>query len=380
MIIDCDANATYVPDEEIQRVVSAALGLSGNPSSLHRRGQRARAALEESRASLREFLGVGPKDEIVFTSGATEANNTVLASHAARFPKGRIVSTLIEHPCVLEPLKRLKASGYDVVLVPPKSDGSVSVERIVEGVSRLNTLVSIMAANNETGVINPVTEIVRAVKNISSDIMVHTDAAQLLGKSLVSWSDLRVDLMTISGHKFGAPSGVGAIVIRDGVTLEPMILGGPQEMKLRGGTENVSGIAALGAVASLLKGGLATRIGTMRGARDSFEALVQERIEGCSINCADQPRLPNTTSLCIPGVRADDLVVALDLEGILVSSGAACSSGKPEPSHVLLAMGQDEKRVKSTIRISFRSDIDQPSVTRVVDVLAQVVGRMNRSA
>jgi cysteine desulfurase len=378
--VDCDANATYAPDESLQGVIVRAISLSGNPSSLHRGGQRAKAALEEARAAVREFLGAEAHDQVVFTSGASEANNTVIASCSAERPVGRIISTLIEHPCVLEPLKALQSAGRDVVFVAPDASGEVPVDGVVRALTPDTALVSVMAANNETGVLNRVGEIARAVREIAPRARIHTDAAQLPGKVPVSFWELGADYMTVSGHKVGAPAGVGALVIRDGVSLKPLILGGPQEGKLRGGTENVLGIVSFGAVASVVGKDLAKRIGAMRGARDAFEALMAERCPTWAFNGRDRSRLPNTSSVFIPGVRADDLVVALDLEGILISAGAACSSGKPEPSHVLLAMDQDAQRVKSTVRISFRADIEPKDVERLVDVLCTVAGRMNRSA
>jgi cysteine desulfurase len=214
------------------------------------------------------------------------------------------------------------------------------------------------------------------VRRRSPEALIHTDAAQLVGKGEVSFESVGVDLLTLSGHKLGALSGVGAIVAREGLHLLPFVRGGPQEGKVRGGTENVLGIATLGAVAEALRWDLATRIESMRRIRDEFEAAVVTSVSGCAINAAQRERLPNTSSVFIPGVRADDLVVSMDLEGILISSGAACSSGKPEPSHVLLAMGQDEERVRSTVRISFRADHPAGTGERVVDALSRAVARM----
>ena len=379
MIVDCDANATYLPDEDLRRVIAECAPLGGNPSSLHRGGQRARAQLEDARAAVREFLGVDSDDLVVFTSGASEANNTVIRSRAAQRGAQLVVSQ-VEHPCVLEPLRAAQNVGADVRLVPPNEHGAVPVEQVLQRVTSNTSLVSVMLANNETGVVNPVAEIVEAVRAASPEALIHTDAAQVPGKGIVSFRDLGVDYMTISGHKFGAPPGVGALIIRKGQALEPLILGGPQESKLRGGTENVPGICAMGIALSHIHKDLSARIGTMRGARDTFERLMCERIPGCIINGAGHHRLPNTSSVYIPGVRADDMVVALDLEGFLISAGAACSSGKPEPSHVLRAMQQDEKRLRSTIRVSFRGDVSPLQVEQLVHVLALTAGRMNRSA
>lgn len=376
MIIDCDANATYAPDERIRGVISSCLESLGNPSSLHRGGQRARAAIEEARASVRRLVGAEEKDVIVFTSGATEANNTVVA--AVSGVTGPIVSASTEHPCILQPLKRLASQGRTVALVSPQSDGLITSESVAAVVTPDTALVSIMAANNETGVVNPIAEIVAKVRAIAPRALIHTDGAQLLGKGALSMREMGVDLLTISAHKIGALSGVGALCIRDGVHLEPLILGGPQESKLRGGTENVLGIAVFGAVADSIASELPARVESMRAVRDAFEERLARAIPDVEFNGAHRDRLPNTSNVYIPGVRADDLIVAMDLERILISSGAACTSGKPEPSHVLLAMGQSEERTRGTIRVSFRADLSDDDGVRVVNALMNAVTRMRR--
>lgn len=374
MIIDCDANATYAPDERIRGVISSCLASVGNPSSLHRRGQRARAALEESRASVRRLVGAGERDTIIFTSGATEANNTAINAVADR--SGPIVSASTEHPCILQPLKNLAERGRSVTLVHPDPFGRITPDALARAITPDTSLVTIMAANNETGVINPISEIVRTVREISPTALIHSDAAQLLGKGVLSMRELGVDLLTISAHKIGALSGTGALVVREGVHIEPLLRGGAQESKLRGGTENVLGISVFGAVADLVASDLPDRIERMRRARDSFEAHLLREISDVQINGVACERLPNTSSVYIPGVRADDLIVAMDLERVLISSGAACTSGKPEPSHVLQAMGQDEERTRSTIRVSFRGDMSVDEVANVVSALVRCVHRM----
>jgi cysteine desulfurase len=262
------------------------------------------------------------------------------------------------------------------VLVAPDSDGVIAPQSVEEALTSDTVFVSIMAANNEVGAINEIAEIAQRIRHRAPAALIHTDAAQLLGKGDVSLDRLGVDLMTLSGHKLGALAGVGAIVAPEHVRLSPLLRGGSQEGKIRGGTENVLGIATLGAIAEALRWDLPNRIESMRRIRDEFEAAVVTSVTGCVINAAGRDRLPNTSSVFIPGVRADDLVVAMDLEGILISSGAACSSGKPEPSHVLLAMGQESERVRSTVRVSFRADYPQGALERLVEVFARAVARM----
>ncbi len=376
MIIDCDANATYTPDERIRGVISACLASLGNPSSLHRGGQRARAAVEEARASVGRLVGAAEKDTIVFTSGATEANNTVIGAVADR--PGAIVSASTEHPCILQPLRRLSSRGREVSYVSPNSDGVVTPEAVASVVTPDTALVSIMAANNETGVINSIAAIAEKVRAIAPQAIVHTDAAQLLGKGVVSMREMGVDIVTVSAHKIGALPGTGALCIREGVHIEPLLLGGPQESKLRGGTENVLGIAMFGAVADMIAAELSVRCELMRLTRDAFEERLTRELSDIVINGARVSRLPNTSSVFIPGVRADDLIVAMDLERIMISSGAACTSGKPEPSHVLKAMGQEEERTRSTVRVSFRADLSHDAALRVVSTLTNAVARMRQ--
>jgi len=374
MIFDLDANATYAPSESLQVLIQRAWTRLGNPSSLHRGGQRAKAAVEEARESVRALVGAGPKEQIVFTSGATEAINMVIAS-AARGAT-HLVSSTIEHPCVLEPLRIAAQDGVEVSLVAPTPDGQVQVDSVVAALAEKTALVSIMAANNETGVVNDIAVIASAVRRVAPRALVHTDAAQVYGKLCVTFAQLGVDCLTLSGHKLGALTGIGALVIRDGAHLTPFIRGGPQEAKLRGGTENVLGIISLGAAALAILEEGAERSWAMQAVRDTFERELLSSLPGCQVNGTAAARLPNTSNVFISGVRADDLLVALDLEGIYVSSGAACSSGKPEPSHVLSAMGQSEERVRSSVRFSFRADQTPERGVSVARKVAQNVLRI----
>ncbi len=371
MIIDLDANATYAPTEEIQGVIQHAWKRLGNPSSLHRGGQRARAEIEKAREAVRRLVGAEKDDLVVFTSGATEANNTALDAGWRS-----IAVSAVEHPCVLGPARRIQAAGGDVRIIPVNAHGAIESTGLVQSLTADTELLSVMSANNETGVENDVEVLGTLARKVNPRILVHTDAAQSLGKRSISFTGMGVDLLTLSGHKIGALSGVGALVIKHGVAIRPLLLGGSQEYKIRGGTENVLGIVSFGEVAELASETLAARIDAMSAARDAFEDALSQAIDDCEFNGRAAPRLPNTSSVYIPGALGDDIVVALDLEEILVSSGAACSSGKPEPSHVLLAMGQGEDRVRSTIRVSFRADQSVTLVPRVVDTIARVVSRM----
>lgn len=374
MIVDLDANASLRPDPSLGEKLLREWSKLGNPSAVHRLGQQSRAIVERGRYAIRKLLNLTARDRVVFTSGATEANN--LALHCSSTRAGAIVSSSIEHPCILEPLRRLSQSGRKVSLVGPTTDGEIVPQSVLEAVVDETSLVSIMAANNETGVINDLQGIASLIRSKSERIVIHTDAAQLCGKGVVDFHGLGVDLLTLSGHKFGALSGIGALVVREGIAVTPLILGGPQEDKLRGGTENVLGILSIALVVEDLVDKLAQRVQSMRSVRDFFERRINATLSDVKFNGLDCRRLPNTSSLYIKGVRGDDLLVALDLEGIMVSTGAACSSGKIDPSHVLLEMGRSEKDAKSTIRVSFRGDEDHDVIDTVVQILERTVRRM----
>jgi cysteine desulfurase len=374
MIIDVDANATYAPCEALQSQIIEGFRSLGNPSSLHRGGQRAKAAIEEVRERIRNLVGATPRDQVVFTSGATEGNNFVVSALAT--PGASVVSSTIEHPCILSPLKRAQVLGANVSLVNPSASGEISPDSLGEVLNPSVRLVSIMAANNETGVINDITALAKFVRAATPDAMIHSDAAQIIGKIPVDFRALDLDLMTISGHKFGALTGVGALVIREGIDLPAHILGGPQENKLRGGTENVLGVISLGLAANNVSADIVNRHDYMQRVRDAFESALLELLPDAIVNGKGVRRLPNTSSVFISGIIADDLLVALDLDGVLISSGAACSSGKPEPSHVLSAMGQEEPRVRSTFRVSFRADQPTDIGILVAQKISKIVRRM----
>ena len=374
MIVDLDANASLRPSFSLGERLLAEWSRLGNPSAVHRLGQQSRATVERGRYAIRKLLNLSVHDRVVFTSGATEANNLALYCLSKR--EGRIVSSSIEHPCILEPLKRLSHSGRSLCLVKPTTYGEIVPQSVLEAIDTETSFISIMAANNETGVINDLKGIASQIRSQSESIIIHTDAAQLCGKSFVDFQDLGVDLLTLSGHKMGALSGVGALVVREGIEVEPLVLGGPQEEKVRGGTENVLGILSMALVVEELIETLAHRIQTMKTARDYFEERIIADVSGIKINSLECPRLPNTSSIYVEGVRADDLLVALDLEGIMVSTGAACSSGKIDPSHVLLEMGRSETEARSTIRVSFRGDEDRKLVDYVVPIFERAVARM----
>lgn len=367
-----DANATYgpLPSEWLSTQVTEMYGY--NPSSVHYFGQQSRIALEEARRSIIRLLDGASGSKLIFTAGATEANNTALFSlfepHAP--VQGHIMSSTLEHSAVLEPLKRLEGAGASVRLLGPRE---LTPEGVCQAVREDTRLVSLMLANNETGQIFPIREIVESLRSVKTDLIIHCDGAQAVGKIPVSLQELDVDLFTFSGHKFGAFPGIGALVASERSSVKPIIVGGAQEQRLRAGTENTIGIHSLLVAAELFLPRISERAEKMERIRNRFEQELREKVERITFIGEKGPRLPNTSCVRFSGVRADDGIVALDLNGIAASSGSACSSGKQQVSHVLLGMGFSEEEAGETIRFSFREDFDLADMPLLIERLSESI-------
>jgi cysteine desulfurase len=371
-----DNSATTRVDEQ---VIDAMLPLMrdayGNPSSIHTFGQLARAALEEARPPLAALLGADTR-ELIFTSGGTESDNAALwgVFRSGYRAGNHIITTRIEHPAILATSKALQAQGAEVTLVPVDSLGRVDPDAIAAAITERTILISVMLANNETGVIQPLEEIGRIAR--AHGILLHTDAVQAAGKVAVDVRALGVDLLSLSAHKMHGPKGVGAMYVRQGTRLPPFITGGSQERKRRAGTENVPGFVGLGAAARLSVerlGDMATRVARLR---DSFETAVQDRIDGVRVNGSREHRLPTVSSLSFEHVEGEAAVIALDLEGVAVSTGSACSSGSLEPSHVLTAMGLRPDVVQGSLRFSLSWHTTEDEMSETVDILVKVIERL----
>lgn len=353
-----DHNATAPVRAEAAEAVSRALGRTGNPSSVHAEGRAARGLVEDARAAVADLVGVKPS-EVVFTSGGTEAAN--LAFHVARAALGveRLIVSAVEHEAVRAAAASL---GLPVSIAPVDARGVVDLAvmaRLLDAPGK--ALVAVMLANNETGVIEPVGEVVALARAAGAYVL--TDAVQAAGRVAVDFEALGVDMLTLSAHKLGGPQGVGALVIRDGLPFEPLIRGGGQEMRRRSGTENVPGIAGFSVAAGLARREHAD-MAPVRALRDALETALRAVEPGLTVFGDDTPRLANTSLFSAPGLDAETLLMALDLDGIAVSAGSACSSGKVARSHVLEAMGVDERLAKGAIRVSLglantRDDIDR---------------------
>ncbi|MGO9864837.1 MAG: cysteine desulfurase family protein [Terriglobales bacterium] len=376
-----DNNATTPVLPEVLEAMRPYFGERfGNASSIHNHGQQTRAAVERARESVASLLGCRAS-EVVFTSGGTEGDN--LAIFGVTHPGDHVITSTVEHHAVLNACKHLadhcKTTGCEVTYVPVDRRGLIDPADVQRAIRPNTKLISIMLANNETGVVQPVSEIGKIAAE--ADIYFHTDAVQAAGKIPLDVAEIGCDLLTISGHKIHGPQGVGALYVRRGTSLEPMLYGGSHERSRRAGTENVPGIVGLGKAAELavadIKRGDVTK---MAAARDRLERELLA-IEGTGLNGAGStgepaPRLPNTTNIYFDAIEGEALVIALDLKGLAVSTGAACSSGTIEPSHVLLAMGLSPERAKSSIRFSLGQQNTVEDVEFAVGLVSETVARL----
>ena len=358
-----DWNATAPLRPEAQAAVIAALAVTGNPSSVHADGRAARRLVEAAREQVAALVGATSRD-VVFTSGGTEANMLALSPALGE----TLLVSAIEHPSVRSGGRF--AAAEDIPVTAAGVVDLTALQSLLAGRSR--PLVSIMLANNETGVIQPVAEVAAIVHAAGG--LLHVDAVQGPGRIPCDFQALGADLMTLSSHKIGGPQGVGALIKRDGLLLDPQIKGGGQERGARAGTENVAGIAGFGAAAEAVRQGWAEEAARMAVLRDRFEAGIQAVAPGAVIFGREAARLPNTTLFSVPGMKAETAVIAFDLEGVAVSSGSACSSGKVAPSHVLAAMGVAPELARGAIRVSLgyaTSDEDVGTILKAWEKLSE---------
>jgi cysteine desulfurase len=368
-----DNNATTpVLPEVFEAMKPFYLEEFGNASSIHHYGQRARSAVEKARASVAALLNARPA-EIVFTSGGTEGDNAAIFGLATK--GDHIITSTIEHSAVMNTCKRLEQMGCEVTFVPVNGRGEVDPEDIRKALRPNTRLISIMMANNETGVVQPVEEISRIARE--ADVFFHTDAVQAAGKIPIDVQQIGCDVLTISGHKIHAPQGTGAVYIKRGTLIQPLIYGGSHERQRRAGTENLPGIVGLGKAAELAKKWLeGNGPAEMAAMRDHLQNTVLKAIGEAGINGDGARRVPNTTNLWFDYIEGEALVIALDLKGLAASSGAACSSGAIEPSHVLLAMGLKHERARSSVRISLGKQTTNEDIEFAIKVLPETVTRL----
>ncbi len=348
----------------------------GNPSSIHEAGAEASRAIRKAREEVASLLGARDESEIIFTSGGTESNNAVFRSVSSRETlKRRIVITSVEHSSVLKVAKALQEEGRaEIHHCPVDAQGNLDPEQLDQSVNELSALVSVMAANNETGVLFPVEAIGKQVQ--AKGVLFHVDAVQAVGKISFSLKEAPIDFLSLSGHKLGGPKGVGVLYVRKGVPFRPLCFGGSQERGNRAGTENVPGIVGLGAACRYWRKHLGEVNQRVQGLRDNFEREILREIPQSEINGDPTNRLPNTSNLAFEGVDSEALLILLDQEGVFASSGSACLSGAPEPSHVLKAMGFSNERANSSVRFSFGLENRIEEIIEAVRLVKVFIGRL----
>jgi cysteine desulfurase len=367
-----DYNATAPLRPEVRDAVIGALGAFGNPSSVHAEGREARALIETARGKVAALAGARP-EEVIFTSGGSEANALALA--AVPGDAWHLYMSAIEHPSVLSGGRFYRES---ITRIAVSRDGVVDLALLASELGKHHLggwrpLVSLMAANNETGALQPVAaaaDIVHAAGGL-----LHCDAVQVPGRVALDFGDLGADMMSLSAHKIGGPKGVGALIVRDGVAVEPLIEGGGQERRRRAGTENVAGIVGFG-VAAAIAAAEVERASDLGALRDELETKAKGLAPDAVVFAASARRLPNTSCLAVPGTRAETLVIGLDLAGVAVSAGSACSSGKVEPSHVLIAMGAAPELAASSIRVSLGFGTRSADIEKFLGAWFELVKRL----
>ena len=373
-MIYLDNNATTRPAAEVVEAMLPYLTeWYGNPSSVHRFGQRARQAVDEARALVAGAIGCADS-ELSFTGGGTEAINTAIRGIlGARAPRRRIITSAVEHSATRELCAQLAKEGSEVIEVPVDLHGTLHLDQLAASVDSDTALATFMWANNETGVLFPVQQIAEICRR--ARVPVHCDGTQAIGKVPVDVVTAGIDAMSFAAHKFHGPKGVGAIYLRRGVRMRPLLIGGPQEHSRRGGTENVPGIVGMGKAAELAAGAL-SQMKHVAELRDRFESELLSRISDAAINGRTDQRLPNTTNIGFARLEAEAILLLLSEEGICASAGAACSSGSLEPSHVLRAMHIDDRIAHGSVRFSLSRYTTSVEIEQTLQVLPQVIQRL----
>jgi cysteine desulfurase len=372
-----DHNATTPPlPAAVDRMMVVLRDEFGNPSSVHHFGQQAKAAIDEARTDVANLIGAEPS-EVLFTSGGTEADNIAIRGAAEALEttgKRHLIASAIEHEAVLNTLKALARRGWRTTLLPVDKSGIVSPAAVRDALTGDTAVVSVMHANNEIGTIQPIAELARIAHEGSA--LFHTDAVQSAGKIPISVKALGVDMLSMSAHKFYGPKGVGALWIRRGLRVLPLLTGGRQERSRRAGTENVAGIVGMGVAARAAASKMAEEGRRLAALRDRLEAGILRAVPGTAVNGSTEARVPNTTNISFDRIEAESLLIAMDLEGIAVSTGSACSSGTLEPSHVLKAMGFNAHRTQNSIRFSLGAANTEAEIDRVIAVLPGIVEKL----
>ncbi len=368
----CDISATTPIDDEVANLMlTIQKNVFGNPSSIHKYGQESHAIIEKSRLQIADSLGCH-QEEIIFTGCGSESNNIALKGIINT--DDHIISSSYEHPSVINVLRSLEKQGNSVTLIRPAADGKIDPESIKKNITKKTRMISIMLANNELGSINNINKIGNVAKE--NNIILHVDAVQCIGKIPINLNHLSIDMMSISAHKFYGPKGVGALFIRKGIDLNPILDGGGQELNLRPGTENIAGIAGLGLAMKKACQKLEENIEHIKSLEDRFVSLLSKNKINYILHTKD--RLPGVLAIGFPEIDGQSLLIALDLKGVAVSFGSACSSGTTKASKILLDAGIDEKLAKSTLRISFGKIHTNDDIDYVADALSSIINRIKQ--
>lgn len=371
-----DYNATTpVAPEVLKAMEPYFINHYGNPSSSHQLGQVTARALKEARRRLASFLGAAEDSEIIFTSGGTESNNQALRSALAVSPgKKEIITSSVEHSSIRKLCKQLEKEGYSVREIGVDASGNLNQRELFDSLSEKTAIVSLMMANNETGVFFPVEEIGKKLKE--RGILFHVDAVQAVGKTPIKLKESGIDYLSLSAHKFYGPKGIGALYVRKGAPLTPCIAGGSQERGRRAGTENVPGIVGMGAACEMLSKIIIQENDRLRDLRAFFETQICRQISGVAVSGEFAERLPNTSHIRFKGIESETLLIALDQREMYASVGSACMSGSNEPSHVLKAMGFSDEECRSGVRFSFGKDTTQASLHILITEIKDIVHRL----
>jgi cysteine desulfurase len=374
--LDYAASAPVLP-EVLDAMLPFFTAVSGNPSGVHAEGREARKAVERARRQVAAAVGAESR-EILFTSGGSESDNLAIRGAAAAMRKkgNHLITSPIEHPAVLNTCRALERQGFRITYLKPDRTGMITAGQVREAITADTVLVSIMTANNEIGTVEPVAEIGAVCRE--AGVLFHTDAVQAAGALKIDVQEMQADLLSLSAHKFHGPKGTGVLYIRKGTRLEPMITGGSQELGMRAGTENVPGIVGTGKAIEIAEAGREDNNRRIRGLRDELIRRILERIPGAQLNGHPEKRLPNNCNFSFEDVESEALLLRLDLAGIAASGGSACTSGSMEPSHVLQAIGLEEKMSKGSIRLTLGRETTAEEIEKTAQILPEIVEDLRR--